>query len=122
MRKGEHFNMTKGERLRRLREEKGFSQVEAANRIGVSKQTLYKYEKDIITNIPSNVIEIMANIYDTTPAYILGWENNISNPDDVLLHVLHTEKDYEFIELYKKASPEIQEAVYLLLKSAKHDP
>lgn len=66
--------MSKGERLRQLRSQKGFSQVEAAERAGVSKQTLYKYEKDIITNIPSDVIEKIAALYETTPAYIMGWE------------------------------------------------
>ena len=30
------------------------SQVEFADKINVSKQTLYKYEDDIITNIPSD--------------------------------------------------------------------
>lgn len=30
------------------------SQVEFADKINVSKQTLYKYENDIITNIPSD--------------------------------------------------------------------
>ena len=66
--------MNKGERLRALREKVGLSQVEAAEKIGVSKQTLYKYEKNIITNIPSDVIEKIAFIYDTSPAFILGWE------------------------------------------------
>lgn len=65
--------MSKGEKLRQLREQSGLSQVEAADRIGVSKQTLYKYEKDIVTNIPSNIIEKMATLYGTTPAYIFGW-------------------------------------------------
>ena len=113
--------MAKGERLRKLREEKELSQVDAANKIGVSKQTLYKYEKDIITNIPSDVIEKMADIYGTSPAYILGWERNTPNYDDILVHVLHGERDYEILELYKKASPEVQQAVYLLLKSTKRD-
>ena len=48
--------MTKGERIKKLRKSMGFSQVEFADRIGVSKQTLYKYENDIVTNIPSDKI------------------------------------------------------------------
>ena len=45
-----------------------------AQKIGVSKQTLYKYENDIITNIPSDKIELLASVLDTTPAYIMEWE------------------------------------------------
>ena len=71
------FAMSKGDRLRQLREQIGMSQVEAAEKIGVSKQTLYKYEKDIVTNIPSDVIEKMAVIYNTTPAYLMGWSEQV---------------------------------------------
>ena len=66
--------MTKGERIRKLREKAGLKPVELASRIEVSKQTLYKYENDIITNIPSDKIELLAKVLLTTPQYIMGWE------------------------------------------------
>lgn len=65
--------MTKGERIKNLRDALGMSQVSLADRISVSKQTLYKYENDIITNIPSDKVEEMAEVLGTTPAYIMGW-------------------------------------------------
>ena len=46
--------MTVGERIKKVREKTGMSKVEFADKINVSKQTLYKYEDDIITNIPSD--------------------------------------------------------------------
>ncbi|MEE1048280.1 MAG: helix-turn-helix transcriptional regulator, partial [Clostridia bacterium] len=49
--------MTKGQRIRKARESENMTQTELANRLKISKQTLYKYENDIITNIPSNIIE-----------------------------------------------------------------
>lgn len=73
--------MTKGERIKELRKNAGFSQVDLANRIGVSKQTLYKYENDIITNIPSDKVELMAVILHTTPGYIMGWKVQNSGQD-----------------------------------------
>lgn len=68
-----------GQRIKTLRHNAGLSQVELAKQIGVSKQTLYKYENDIVTNIPSDKIEAIAYVLDTTPAYIMGWyfPNNI---------------------------------------------
>ena len=66
--------MSKGKRIKLLRIKKGMAQVELAQKIGVSKQTLYKYENDIITNIPSDKIELLASVLDTTPAYIMEWE------------------------------------------------
>lgn len=50
------------------------SQVEFADKINVSKQTLYKYENNIITNIPSDKIEAAAKIGNVTPAFLMGWE------------------------------------------------
>lgn len=66
--------MTKGERIKHLREGMGMPQVTLADKICVSKQTLYKYENNIITNIPSDKIEALADALNTTPAYIMGWE------------------------------------------------
>ena len=70
--------MTVGERLKQLREQLGMSQVDFATKINVSKQTLYKYENTIITNIPSDKIESAARICNVSPAYIMGWGNNLN--------------------------------------------
>lgn len=71
--------MTKGERIRISREKKGLSQIELAERIGVSKQNMYKYENNIITNIPSDKIETIAEILEVSPGYIMGWDSNKNN-------------------------------------------
>ena len=108
--------MTKGERIRQLREMRGLRQGEAAELIGVSKQLLYKYEKDIVTNIPSDVIERMASVYDTSPAYIFGWkEQEKTNPD------VYLAKDKALLEMYHNVPPEVRSMVDYLLKSAQHD-
>lgn len=68
--------MTVGERIKTLREHLEMSQVEFATKINVSKQTLYKYENNIITNIPSDKIETAAKVGNISPAYLMGWDNN----------------------------------------------
>ena len=70
--------MTIGERIKELRERLGMSQVDFATKINVSKQSLYKYENNIVTNIPSDKIEAAAKIGNVSPSYLMGWENNIS--------------------------------------------
>lgn len=69
--------MTVGERIKELRNSLGMSQVDFADRINVSKQTLYKYENNIITNIPSDKIESAAQIGNVSPAYLMGWDINV---------------------------------------------
>lgn len=65
--------MTIGERLKQSREKMGMSQVDLATKLNISKQSLYKYENDIITNIPSDKIEEAASILNVSPSYIMGW-------------------------------------------------
>ncbi len=67
--------MTVGERIKKERERFSISQTELAQKIGVSKQTLYKYETNIITNIPSDTIERTANVLNCSPAYLMGWDD-----------------------------------------------
>ncbi|MFR8812267.1 MAG: helix-turn-helix domain-containing protein [Lachnospiraceae bacterium] len=67
--------MTVGERIKNIRTKLGISQVAFADKIGVSKQTLYKYENNIITNIPSDKIEAIAKLSGYSPSYFMGWDN-----------------------------------------------
>lgn len=68
---------TIGKRIKDLRCNRlGMSQVSFADALGVSKQTLYKYENGIITNIPSDKIEEIAKICGVSPAYLMGWEDS----------------------------------------------
>lgn len=66
--------MTIGDRIRKQRESVGISQTELAEKVNVSKQTLYKYENNIITNIPSDKIEGIARVIGVSPGYLMGWE------------------------------------------------
>lgn len=72
--------MTIGERIKKIRDTLNMNQVDFASLIDVSKQTLYKYENDIITNIPSDKIERIAEVSKTSPAYVMGWEHVVHCP------------------------------------------
>ena len=68
--------MSVGKRIKKLRSDLGMSQVDFAKAIGVSKQTLYKYENDLITNIPSDKIEAAAALCKVTPGFLMGWNED----------------------------------------------
>ena len=72
--------MTIGDRIKSLRTSLNLTQIELANAVGVSKQTLYKYENNIISNIPSNCIEDIAKVLKTSPAYLMGWDDSDDEP------------------------------------------
>lgn len=69
--------MNKGDRIRKAREALGITQTELAAAIDVSKQTMYKYETGVVTNIPSDKIEALAKALHTTPSYLMGWKEDI---------------------------------------------
>jgi transcriptional regulator with XRE-family HTH domain len=121
-------HMTKGERIRKRREQLGLSQTEVANSVNVSKQTLYKYENDIVTNIPSDKIEALARKLETTPEFLMGWEvpkkatdfimiGGNARPLPVFAEGDDIEKALELYKAYSYASPDVQSAIEILLKS-----
>jgi repressor LexA len=67
---------TKGSRIRALRIERGLTQDQLAECAGVSKQAIYKYENNIVTNIPDEKLEAIAKRLGVTPSYLLGWETS----------------------------------------------
>ena len=67
--------MTIGERIKATRKRQRVSQVELAEKTHTLKQTLYKYENNIITNIPSDKVESIARALGVSPAYLMGWED-----------------------------------------------
>lgn len=69
--------ISKGKRIKKLRESNNMTQDQLAEISNTSKQTIYKYETDKITNIPSDKIEVMAEAFGVSPAYLMGWDDNI---------------------------------------------
>lgn len=104
--------MTIGEKIKLLREEAKLSQGELAEKANTTKQNIYKYEKGIITNIPSDRIELIANALSTTPAYLMGWNDEDSS--DALVN-----DDEEFTEYLEelKTRPELR-MIFSLTKNA----
>lgn len=66
--------MTVGDRIRQARLEQDVTQQELADYIGVSKQAVYKYENNIVTNIPTDKVDAIAKRLRVSPAYLMGWE------------------------------------------------
>lgn len=87
--------MTIGERIKYLRKKNGMTQTDIAKRLGIATQTVYKYEKNIVTSIPMENIEKLAEIFGVPPTYIMGWSQtedetssikNIATPYNPKVH------------------------------------
>ena len=64
------------ERLLFLRSDKNITLEELAKLIGTTKQTIYKYENGIITNIPYEKVYALAKALNTTPDYLIGFTSS----------------------------------------------
>lgn len=69
--------MDKGHRIKIARERSNMTQEELGIACGTTKQTIFKYENGIVTNIPTDRIERIAEVTGVSPAYIMGWTNDI---------------------------------------------
>ena len=66
---------TIGKRIKQLRELNHLTQEELGKKINTTKQTIFKYENEIITNIPTSKIQAIADLFGVTPSYLMGWED-----------------------------------------------
>mgnify|MGYP002582521512 CR=1 FL=1 len=67
--------MNLSEKIRYLRIQKGMTQAELAEKLNTTKQTIGKYENQVVTNLPLNRVQELADALDTTPAYLMGWSS-----------------------------------------------
>jgi DNA-binding helix-turn-helix protein len=83
--------MTIGERIKARRKELGFSAENIAEKLNVSPATIYRYENGDIAKIPGSVLEPLAEILQTTPAFLMGWndqeERSIPSEDEELKQI-----------------------------------
>ena len=72
--------MTVGDRIKLTRTQKGLTQDQLAECAGVSKQAIYKYENNIVTNIPGEKMAAIAKRLGVSPAYLMGWADETQDP------------------------------------------
>ncbi len=70
---GRYLNMTIGDRIKNRRLRLNMTLEDVAQRVGITRQTVQKYESGVVVNIPSDKIESLAVALQTTPSYLMGW-------------------------------------------------
>lgn len=104
--------MSMGTKIRELREARGMSLEDVAKLCGTTRQAIYKYENEIVTNIPYDRIILLAKALNTTPSQLFDWEEDkkISSDEEGSL----TEGEKQVLELFR-AIPEDQQPVVLAM-------
>ena len=76
-------NLNVGKRIQDRRRELNMSVDELAKRLNKNRTTVYRYEKGDIENLPLGTLTPLAEILETTPAYLMGWVDNFSTHTEV---------------------------------------
>ena len=110
--------MTVGERMKTLRKKRGISADTVAEAIGVSRSTIFRYERGDIDKVPADLLERIAAALHTNSGYLLGW----SESDKPIIQTQRREEseltaaERELIELYRRADESDRLAVNLILQ------
>ena len=107
--------MSIGTKIRELREARGMSLEDVAKLCGTTRQAIYKYENEIVTNIPYDRIILLARALNTTPSQLFDWEDKKSSPgEDVGL----TEGERDMLSLFRLIPEDQQPVVLAMIRAA----
>ncbi len=104
-------------KIRTLRHEKGLTLEQVAEVVGVGKSTVRKWETGMIANMRRDKIADLAKALGTTPAYLMGWEEQEENelpPSEPEL----TEGERELLELFRRVPEDRRPMVVQMIRAA----
>lgn len=86
-----------GDRIKQRRKELKLSADVVAEKLGVSRSTVFRYEKGDIEKVPTTILEKLAEVLKTTPAYLIGWESENNSAYTKMLH-----ESFDSLNSYRK--------------------
>ena len=90
-----------GQRIKKRRKALKMSADDLAKRLGKDRSTVYRYEKGDIENLPLDILEPIADALHTTPAYLMGWEEEIQkNPVGTAERHFEILMDEDFVGMF----------------------
>ena len=110
--------MAIGHRIKERRKYLRMSADELAKRLGKDRSTIYRYEKGDIENLPLDILEPIAKALETTPQYLMGWEEVQKKNDIISDVVIRMQTDDIFMSvvesLYKADQKKLSSILNLL--------
>ena len=79
--------MTMGERIKYYRTKSDMTQEQLGELLGVQKSAIRKYEKGEVENIKRSTIKRMSEIFDISPCFLMGWDDDYEKVTKLALEV-----------------------------------
>lgn len=93
-------------RMKKRREELDMSYQTLSDKVGISKSTLQRYETGYIKNMPVDKLEDIADALQVSPAYLMGWAEEVNDhPTTLAAHFdgdEYTEEQLKRVEEFAK--------------------
>jgi transcriptional regulator with XRE-family HTH domain len=103
------------QRIKSLRQKRKMTLEQVADIVGVGKSTVRKWETGMIANMRRDKIASLAKALNTTPEYLMGWENKKEiSPSEPTL----TEGEALMLELFRQIPVDQQPMVLAMIKAA----
>lgn len=104
--------MSIGQRIKQTREQHDMTQETLAKLCGTTKQTIFKYENEIVTNIPYDRITLLSKALNVTPAYLFGWDKESPREPEL------TEGEKMLLDLFRQVPEDQQKLVLQMIRAA----
>ena len=116
--------MNVGKRIKERRIHLGLSAEDVAEKLNINRATVYRYESSYIEKLPVTIIEPLARVLKTTPAYLMGWtDTETQKKNDIISDIilrLRTDENFLAVvtDLYNISEEQLV-AVKSMLKAFK---
>ena len=106
--------MNIGKRIKQRRKELGMSADKLGEILGKDRSTIFRYEKGDIENLPLDILQPIAKALNTTPTYLMGWEDKKNTPEEPKL----TEGEKLLLDLFRQVPEDQQQLVLGMIRAA----
>lgn len=104
--------MTTAERIKQRRKDLGLRAEDVAERIGVSRSTMFRYENGEIEKLPINHLVPIAKALHTSVDYLMGWTEDEKEP----IPVDEDRLDQEFVRLFEQLGNDQKDLIVRAMK------
>ncbi len=89
---------TMGEKIRELRQQKGYSQEYVAKAAGISQPAYSRYESDLVTRFIPQHIKSIAETLNTTAEYLTQTQDRLAHLPEEVQNWLESEKSVPYLK------------------------
>ena len=91
--------MNIGQRIKERRKALKMSAEEMGEKLGKDRSTIYRYENGFIENLPLDILEPIAEVLQTTPQYLMGWQETEQKNSALVDITIRARTDKEFFSI-----------------------